>query len=246
MKSIKSIISFLSYAVKGIVGAIIFLAVLVLSLFIIGKVICIADPPMNVQEISNLPPFNTSDRLNPTPVFYSSLIRLETPDHRFYCSAFVISNKYAMTAAHCLYNSGQFMKTGKIDIFSSYLQNTHVVARPAALNLYDDIGLIVGNFQDFKKIPVMVVPTPIDFFKGPFMACGYPYGDQMMCSRFSLISNMFFLVQGSGFIYPGMSGGPVIDVSSGIVVGVNSRVTYDDVVIAPLTGFFGSIGIRLE
>jgi hypothetical protein len=43
-----------------------------------------------------------------------------------------------------------------------------------------------------------------------------------------------------------MSGGPVIDAGTGLVVAVNSAVGQNYIVVSPLIGLFNSLGIREE
>lgn len=82
--------------------------------------------------------------------------------------------------------------------------------------------------------------------QGPFIACGFPGGDKAMCTRFTPVSNNEFLVYGTGFLFQGMSGGPVIDQSTQHVVAVNSRVASTGVMVGPLIGFLAGAGVKVE
>jgi hypothetical protein len=53
-----------------------------------------------------------------------------------------------------------------------------------------------------------------------------------------------FSIAGRGFLIPGMSGGPVIDVKHGTVLAVNSAATNGFVLVAPVMGILGSFGIE--
>jgi len=173
---------------------------------------------------------------------WGAVIRLTNKKNGFFCSAFVISDDYALTAAHCIDKDGT-LSTEEIFIESSTMEDTGTTAIPAAMNLRGDIGAIVGDFKNFKKLRVEVPPLGFLGKKGPFVACGYPYGDQLLCVNFIPSGTEYFSVIGGGFLFPGMSGGPVIDASSGTVAGVNCYVSTGFVGIGNLTGVFASLDI---
>ena len=179
------------------------------------------------------------------PSYYNPVIRLETPKGQFYCSGYVISDIYAVTASHCLVDKSGNLSSNKISIYDANSENVNVTAMPVAINTDSDLGLIKGDFANFKKLRVLEPTLPINDLKGPFITCGFPYGDVLMCDQFVPTNNSFFLVQGIGFLYPGMSGGPVIDLNTKAVIGANSRVSGSTSMIAPLTGFFSSIGLKI-
>jgi S1-C subfamily serine protease len=70
------------------------------------------------------------------------------------------------------------------------------------------------------------------------MSCGFPYGQKRLyCSTIKPKAKEFFNLIADGDIFPGMSGGPVIDILTGEVVGVNSKVYEDGTIhVASLIG----------
>jgi len=199
------------------------------------------------EKIENLPTFVSADSENqPNDGLEFPIIRLHqlNPDEGsgFYCSAFVISNNYAVTAGHCIEGSGGLSKKA-IVIFNKDLVDTKVTAKAAAINRRGDVGLIVGDFTKFRKIKIMINPQQYNNLaqgmtdQGPyatwvqkmgqprFISCGYPYGDTMMCSGIKPVGLATFMIMGAGLVFPGMSGGPLIDQDFGVAIGVNSFAT---------------------
>lgn len=200
------------------------------------------------EKADNLPAFVTADadaaNQPESPEF--PVIRLHRVNPKdgsgFYCSAFVVSNAYAVTAGHCIEGTSGMTKA-KIAIYNRELKDTGVVAKAAAINRRGDVGLITGDFSKFRKIRILVSAQEynnvIQGLTGPgpyaeqmkmmgqprFIACGYPYGDAMMCSGVRPAGLSTFMIMGSALVFPGMSGGPLIDQDYGIAVGVNSFAT---------------------
>lgn len=198
-----------------------------------------------VQRVTGLPPYKTSDADTNSADKYAALIRLHVnsdgEEQRFFCSGFVISDVYAITAAHCLYDDNYKRRTDTIFVHTMD-DAPGTTAGAVALNVVSDLGLIRGDFTKFNKIGVS---SPFKV-QGPFATCGFPYGDVALCTMFSVRGNNLNFIAGDGFIYPGMSGGPVIDVPSGTAIGVNSRMSVGSVSIAPLIGLFYAAGIKVE
>lgn len=207
-----------------------------------------------VQKVADLPAFKTNDITRNSEKKKEALIRLheDSSDEqdRFFCSAFVVSDKYAITAAHCLVDSKQKLKTTVIKVHpmpdATKTTLPYYGAEAVAINITSDLGLIRGDFKQFNKI--LVDPTPSGVFKakGPLVTCGFPYGDTDLCTPFQPQGPAYNFIFGGGFIYPGMSGGPVIDLSTLTVIGVNSAITNGAVIIAPLIGLFNDAGVKVE
>jgi hypothetical protein len=53
-----------------------------------------------------------------------------------------------------------------------------------------------------------------------------------------------FLMGAQGFLFPGMSGGPVIDMYTGRVIALNSAVSEHMVLLAPIFGIMTILGLR--
>ena len=75
-------------------------------------------------------------------------------DHRkenqFVCTAFVVDDYYAVTAAHCLIGQA----TTEFDLTDSENNPLPQKATVAAYNARNDVGLIFGDFRQFNKLPV--------------------------------------------------------------------------------------------
>ncbi len=205
-----------------------------------------------VQRLEGLPPFVTTDITTNAEDKFPALIRLHENDNgeqdRFFCSAFVVSDTYAITAAHCLADDANAMKKNAILVHELGDGNSKykLEAVAVALNHVSDLGLIKGDFKKFNKLPVDPKPQGAFNVNGPVITCGFPYGDTDLCTRFVPQGPNYEFIMGQGFIYPGMSGGPVLDAVSGFVIGVNSSISGGFVNIAPLIGLFSDAGVKIK
>ncbi len=82
------------------------------------------------------------------------------------------------------------------------------------------------------------------------MTCGYPLGQTpLVCTPALVVAPIDSSIMAKGEMYPGMSGGPVIDPTSRQVIGLNTG-TYGDtkqpgtIIISPLMGILGAFGIE--
>lgn len=198
-----------------------------------------------VQTLPNLPPYLTNDISTNSPQKNGFVIRLhkdsDTEKHRFFCSGFVISEIYAVTAAHCLYNESRVLSTGVIFIHNA-VNVPLSTAQAVTVNIISDLGLIRGDFSRFNKLKLGILFD----VTGPFLTCGFPYGDRGICTRFTPQFPRYNFIGGQGALFPGMSGGPVIDIPTGAAVGVNSSTSDDSVNIAPLIGLFYAAHIEIK
>lgn len=208
-------------------------------------------PKMIQTSQDTMPTFEYSQNEKKfSPDGFMPVIRLKTKkDGQFFCSAFVISDVYAMTAAHCLVNEGGFMKKEDLEVSDMVDQDTGVVATPAAVNLRVDYGLVMGDFKSFNRVPLK---HHLDGFlgsRGPFSSWGYPWGGEMEVVRMQILPeiNKGFEIHMIGPIYPGMSGGPVIDESTGQAVGINHAADpYGGILIAPIVEALTAMSIPVN
>ena len=179
---------------------------------------------------------------HPSPK-YDAIIRLYKKD-KFSCTGFVIDDRYALTAAHCIVDKRLKLDNRKIPIFDRMDKNTGIIAISAGVRNRLDTGIIAGDFRDFAKMSIYTDSFKLSDLK--VMACGFPFGrKKVMCQQFQWNGHHYFRLSARGFLYPGMSGGPVID-KSGYVIGINSAVSRGGVVFATLVGILAQFGIEEE
>lgn len=192
----------------------------------------------NLPALSTMYIESKEEKLNP-------IIQLFVND-QFYCSAFVIGNNYAVTAAHCLVDESYDKLEGDIDI---RLENvpTGVKAKAVGVEFRRDLGLIKGDFSRFKMVRLLndapgVYPL--------LYTCGYPGGNKhLSCSTFQPVTNDGFCLKGIGLVQPGMSGGPVVEPQSDTVVGIVTHAYFvaqgnGGVGVASTWGILGVFGIE--
>lgn len=177
-----------------------------------------------------IPNINSPDKLLP-------IIRLhDKKTKEFFCSGAVISRNYAVTAGHCLEDRNR--RVPSIRVYTADNQDSKVDATAVFYDERSDQGLILGDFSEFNVLRFVTDPTAIleimTVQERPMAACGFPYGGGLFCSPFSERHQGDFQISGQGFLYPGMSGGPVVDIGSGLLLGTNSAASGDVIIIAPL------------
>ena len=188
---------------------------------------------------------NSAEKPVSTPV--SPVIRLHTPETgEFFCTAVIVSPHLALTAAHCVVNLTMFDAITVRDSTGKFV----TTARVAGLNERADYAIIRGNFTRTQRLKAETDPGKILKMvmdqKRQIIACGYAWSGNMFCSTVEHRHMMIFQIAGTGFMYPGMSGGPVIDVATQTVVGVNSRVTETDIVFSPIIEIYKACNVRPE
>lgn len=223
--------------------------------------------PSMIQLIDNLPKFEVhKDDYNDN--LFQSFVRIHEKSSKsnpsgFVCTGTVISNRYIITAAHCLIDDdGMLRKTINIVGIKNTSNNPlTVTAIPAAINSRSDIGLVVGNFETFQKIKIN---TSITYtienigFKNiniyglqiqippQIISCGFAWGEQTFaCVKVQNIQPYGTQLGGVSFMYPGMSGGAVVDSISNVLFGVNTGVSGSYSIYSPLVGMFDYFGIEV-
>ena len=174
------------------------------------------------------------------------IIRLETVStlhHRsqFFCSGTVISDDYVLTAAHCAVTIKDTVLVVGTDRTGLVMRNEATVA---GYNEGADLPLLQGNFINFAKLRIAQDPMALFMARAPLVACGYPRGASLACyNQGSTILPFFGQIRVQGLMFPGMSGGPIVDKTGTTVYGVNTAVGDKMSVFSPLVGLFEMLGI---
>lgn len=180
--------------------------------------------------------------LNVLPVSNTSIVRLHRVDGPMFCSAVVVDSNTIVTAAHCVDGLEELVSVRAADGV-----DIGVVAVVSGARAQNDLATLTGDFTKLSKRKIIVSPAVVlsRIFdqKRKLIACGYPYGGKLFCTPLSKRETLGFQITSIGNLYPGMSGGPVLDVKTGDVVGINSAMYGGLAVISPTLEIFSSLGI---
>lgn len=178
---------------------------------------------------------------------YEALVRIvDRKTGRTICSGAVISDDYVLTAAHCFVEAPT---TDESDVFvvgqsPQGGNSAPVIIQLIAYNSGADYAILKGNFKDYNRAPVADAPYLFFATKGPLLTCGYPYNSAAVCyPTGSQLITYYAQVKLEGRLFPGMSGGPVVDLSTGTIIAVNTAVGDGFIVISPVIGLFDNLGI---
>lgn len=203
-----------------------------------------------IQRLESLPPFIIRQDLTPKETETEfPVIRLEDPVTGFFCSGTIISDKYLLTASHCLMQQDMFglrqmMRTKSLNVVSS--TGLKVTGVAAAINQRADYALVIGSFESFRKLDVALTPKEVLEISPLIGTCGYPWGAGLFCSMAGPQIQLFYEFQiTTGHLSPGSSGGACVDLMTNRVFAVNSAVTNGAIVIAPLIGLFETLGVEV-
>lgn len=168
----------------------------------------------------------------------TSIVRLRRPvpgGGTILCSGTVVSDTHILTAAHCLAATEFDIFPPIIEIRTADDLPIGVAAQIQAFDPSTDLGVLSGDFRAFAKRNILSGAAEINlaFKTHRIMICGYPSGGRFTCSEMKNSRNFFFKFKSKGFAYPGMSGGPVIDLDTGSILGVTSAVEDDRVILSP-------------
>lgn len=181
----------------------------------------------------------------PTP---SGIVRLVNDSGRTFCSAFVISKSIALTATHCVISQGLLGIQVNSDVNVASEDGQLVIQGTVrSIGPRQDVAVVSGDFSKFTPLKFSTLPGD-DILANTYnlTSCGYPYGGNLVCYS---LAKPFKALDMVGFrdgqMYAAMSGGPILDLSTGIVYAVNHGVTVGAVIGAPLvSAFFGQLIIE--
>ncbi len=181
------------------------------------------------------------------PHVNTAIVRLhDVATGRFFCSGTVISDELILTAAHCVVRESFFGYeiVDKVEIRAEDGQPLGLIAKLVNANPRQDVALLIGNFKLFDKMPVEIRPQAIEdsfLYSKHLKACGYPAGGTLVCTTVTNVKHMNFGFSANGFLYPGMSGGPVIDEDTGAIIAVNTAVENDRIYVSPTEELFNQL-----
>lgn len=162
---------------------------------------------------------------------YSPILRVLNMYDKTVCSAFVVSEHYAITAQHCL---DPFQTS---IVLSSTNKEQIIVGKILSVDNRTDQALIMGDFSSFKPLKMGMVEG-----KKNLRSCGYAYGGDLVCFKYKADNNWGFMLKGKGYLYPAMSGGPLVDLKTNTVVGINVAVRENDLIHSSLINFWSKHG----
>jgi hypothetical protein len=198
---------------------------------------------------------------------FPALIQLITKDkHKGFCSAFVVSSDYAITAAHCLVDEEGEMKDGAsmmaraIEVTDPESAEKQLLITPieiVGVALRQDYALVIGDFSRFAKFRVDVSPVVTqsifnrEVLPGlsiPLFAIGFPNGikDAVALEQAKCFP-VYDFIGCSGLMYHGMSGGALLDPTTGTVLGVNHAIGPNgDTYFKVMIGLFEAFNVEVE
>lgn len=194
----------------------------------------------NYPRMDNLEPIRLRD---PSIGILPAIVRLYDEKNNFFCSGTIISSNYLLTAGHCVLTE-EGLSTKKIYV-KSMDKLTTIEARAATAYQRLDVALVHGDFSQFKYAHVVTEPSRILSERGPFLTCGMPGGGDMFCSAFYPEMLFNFGVLGTGAFFPGASGGPVMVMPSGDIIGVISYVLDNKAVIGLTLELWAYLGVEV-
>ena len=170
----------------------------------------------------------------------------------FNCSGVVVSDKYILTAAHCVDQLNQMIAVSNAnDIYIGSGEVVGIFDKQDVALIQIDIGNKIRPIKaDFTgRVCATGRPTTVAY-------CGFPQGQlEQLCSGGIIHGNSLFMRTGQGIIYEGMSGGPVIttilegfpeDKDNYIVCGVNSAVTLNGTLVGPVVGIPNIFNLEVQ
>ncbi len=177
----------------------------------------------------------------------TAIVRLhDVATGRFFCSGTVISDELILTAAHCVVRESFFGAevVEQVEVRAEDGAPLGLIAKLVNANPRQDVALLSGQFKLFDKMPVEIRPQAIEdsfLHSRHLKACGYPADGALVCTTVSSVKHMNFDFSADGFLYPGMSGGPVIDEDTGAIIAVNTAVFESRIYLSPTEELFNQL-----
>lgn len=175
----------------------------------------------------------------------SGIVRLvDIGTGQTFCTGVVINSNTIVTAAHCTAYHNPFYPG--ISVRGEDNRELHINPTRMIGNQRADFAVLKGDFSIFKSKKLVQNAEQINAVildqDRRFVQCGYAYGGSLVCSSVNKISIYGFLFKGSSFIYPGMSGGPLFDISTNEVPAIGVAAEGNFNIYAPLVNIIGNLG----
>jgi hypothetical protein len=192
----------------------------------------------------------------PSPFNRDAIVRLHDMETgNFFCSGTMISDKLIVTAAHCLIREEAsplpFLPpmTVVVKQVEVVLQSgLRLTAETTGISPMLDQALLRGDFVGLAHAHLETDTATVvnTLTKKNVISCGFPMGGALYCLPLKQGKQYEFFFAFEGFLYPGMSGGPVYDVETGSVVATNFLVTDDIIAVAGTQEEFVSTNAKDE
>lgn len=190
--------------------------ILLLSLTLLG---CTAKPvlPKYVDSFST---FEETKK--------DAAVRLTTESGKVFCSGTVVSAQYVVTAAHCA------TAVSQIYITDNQESGTLIKVEAVATNERMDLAMLSGDFSTFNTLNLATsyqetVQSSFDVL----IFCGFPAGGHLVCESGSNSKLRYWSILTIGYVYPGMSGGMVINPQTNQLMGVIQAMAETGIVWTP-------------
>lgn len=171
---------------------------------------------------------------------FASIVRI-VKNNKTICSGVVVSNKYILTAAHCLSIMtvlGPFADPTPTEIRLRDNKPLKVFARIYKISNQLDSAVLEGDFSQFKKSKYVTSFTESNNNRQlgtQLIICGYPLGADLFCNKGSYLDEYGFYMKIKALLIPGMSGGPTM-LTDGTVVATNTAVDDNFSLVSPVYG----------
>lgn len=184
--------------------------------------------------------------LNPESMEYKyrGVIRIVSNSRA--CSATVVNKMYAITAKHCVVNMLDLIdKDERFFIYDDIGQIGIGMAHAVAVSGNEDVALLIGDFSEFRPIPVDIFGLDAINTNDVLVVCGFPYSQSIIhCTyNYGAGHNTFQIMATGSVILPGMSGGIVLLQRTGKLVAVVSAAYGNYNLFGPIMGVFTKWGI---
>lgn len=162
---------------------------------------------------------------------HSSIVLIQRSDSGYYCTAVVISDSKAVTAAHCVVvvatQQQNPMLSPHVNIPTTFSvknsrnEDTFITAKTIRIYDHADIAILEGDFRAFNKASLHV--STFDTKGGDkLISCGYAGGQPLSCTEGVSDDTFVFFGLMTNYLAKGMSGGPVFNKKLKLI-GINSH-----------------------